>query len=60
MHQLADAIQMDTHNICSYKEVDKTYTGCNLKTMELFDCALIGAFVAIRSNQVYEINEKSL
>ena len=28
-----DAIQMGTHNICClYKEVDKKYTGCNLKT----------------------------
>ena len=25
-----DAIQMSTHNICLYKEVDKKYTGCNL------------------------------
>ena len=30
-----DAIQMGTHNICLYKEVDKNFTGCNLKTMEL-------------------------
>ena len=30
-----DAVQMDTHNICLYKEVDKKYTGCiNLKTMD--------------------------
>ena len=27
-----DAIQMGTHNICLYKEVDKKYIGCNLKT----------------------------
>ena len=40
LHQ-QDAIQMVTHNICLYKEVDKKYTGCNLKTMELLDCALI-------------------
>ena len=26
---LVDAIQMGTHNICPYKEVDKKYTGCN-------------------------------
>ena len=43
---------MGTHNICLYKEVDKNYTGCNLKTMELLDCALIGACVVIRSNMV--------
>ena len=28
------------YNICFYKEVDKKYTGCNLKTTELFDCVL--------------------
>ena len=37
-----DAIQMSTHNICLYKEVDKKYTGCNLKTTELRDCAYRG------------------
>ena len=47
-----DAIQMTTHNICLYKEVDKKYTGCNLKTTELLDCALIGVCVVIRSNTV--------
>ena len=26
-----DAIQMGTHNICLYKEVDKMYTGCSQK-----------------------------
>ena len=31
-----DAIQMGTHNICLYK-VDKKYTGCNLKTVELLE-----------------------
>ena len=29
-------IQMGIHNICLYKETDKKYTGCNLKTTELF------------------------
>ena len=38
LHWPVDAIQMDTHNICLYKEVDKKkYTGSNLKTMELLD-----------------------
>ena len=37
-----DAIQMGTHNLCIYKEVDKKYTGCNLKTTELLDCAYRG------------------
>ena len=32
LHRQVDAIQMSTHNICLYKEVDKKYTGCNLKT----------------------------
>ena len=48
-----DAIQMSTHNICLYKKVDKKYTGCNLKTTELLDCALIGVCAVIRSNTVY-------
>ena len=44
---------MGTHNICPYEEVDKNYTGCNLKTTELLECALIGACAVIRSNTVY-------
>ena len=43
---------MSTHNICLYEEVDKNYTGCNLKTAELPECALIGACAVIRSNTV--------
>ena len=43
---------MSTHNICLYKEVDIKYTGCNLKTMELLDYALIGVCAVIRSNTV--------
>ena len=42
LHRQVDSIQMSTHNICFYKEVDKKYTGCNLKTTKLLDCALIG------------------
>ena len=41
LHWQVNAIQMDTHNICLKKEVDKKYTGCNQKTMEVLDCALI-------------------
>ena len=41
---------MGTHNICLYKEVDKKYTGCSLKTMELLDSALIGVCAVIRSS----------
>ena len=52
LHQQVDAIQMGTHNIWLYKEVDKKFTGCNLKTMELLDCGLIGVCVVIRSNTV--------
>ena len=44
---------MGTHNICLYKEVDKKYTGCNLKTG--IDCALIRACGVIRSNMVYMV-----
>ena len=39
LHRQVDVIQMGTHNICFHKEVDKKYTGCHLKTMELLDCA---------------------
>ena len=46
------AVQMGIHNICLYKEADKKYTGYNLKTMELFDCALIGVCAVIRLNTV--------
>ena len=38
---------MSTHNICLYKEVDKKYTGCNLRTTEFLDCALIGICAVI-------------
>ena len=50
-----DAIQIRTHNICLYKDVDKKYTGCNLKTTEFLDCALIGVCAVIRSNTVFFI-----
>ena len=42
MHHQVNAIQMSTHKIWLYEEVDKRYTGCNLKTTEFLDCALIG------------------
>ena len=38
--------------MCLYKKVDKKYTGCNLKTMELLDCALIEVCAVIGSNTV--------
>ena len=44
---------MSTHNIYLYKEVERKYTCCNLKTTELLDCALIGVCVVIRSNTVF-------
>ena len=43
---------MGTHNICPYKEVDKNYTGCDLKTTELLVSTLIGLCVEIRKNTV--------
>ena len=43
---------MSTHKICLYEEVDKKYTGCNLKTTKLLDCVLIGVCAVIRSNMV--------
>ena len=52
MHQQVDAIQMGNHNICLCEEVDKKYIGCNMKTMELFDCALIEMCAINRSNTV--------
>ena len=55
LHRQVDAIQMGTHNICLYKEVDKKNTGCNLKTTELLDCAQIGVCAVIRSNTVLEL-----
>ena len=36
-----------------YKEVDKKYTGNNLKTTELLDCGPIRVCVVIRLNTVY-------
>ena len=42
---------MSTHNAFN-KEVDKKYTGYNLKTAELLDCELIGVCMVIRSNTV--------
>ena len=52
LHRLVDAIQMGIHNICLYKETDKKYAGCNLKTTESLACALIGVCAVIRSNTV--------
>ena len=43
---------MGTDNICLYTEVDKKYSGSNLKTTELLDCALIGIWAVIRVNMV--------
>ena len=42
-------------SIWLYKEVDKKYTGYNLKTMELLDCALVGVCAVIRSNMIIVI-----
>ena len=44
---------MVTHNVCLYKEADKKYTGCNLKTTKLLVCALIGVCAVIRLNRVF-------
>ena len=52
LHRQVDAIHMSTHNICLYKEVKKNYIGCNLKTTEFLDCALIRVCAVIRSNTV--------
>ena len=55
LHRQVDAIQMSTHNIFLDNEVDKKDTGCNLKTRELLDCALIGVCGVIRLNTVRKI-----
>ena len=52
LHRQVDAIQMGTHNICLYKDVDKKCTSCILKTTELLDSAFIGVCAVIRSNTV--------
>ena len=55
LHQQVHAIQMSTHKKCLYKEVDRNYTGCNLKTMKLLDCELIGLCAVIRLNTVSDL-----
>ena len=55
LHQLVIAVQMSTHNKCLYKEVDKKYSGCYLKTTEVLDCALIGLCAVGRSNKVHVV-----
>ena len=47
-YRRVDAIQMDTHNIYLYKEVDKKYTGCTLQATELLDYVLTGECAVIR------------
>ena len=51
LHLQVHVIQMGTH-ICLDKEADKKYTGCNLKTIELLDCALIWVCEVIQTNTV--------
>ena len=53
LHWQVNATQMGNHNICLYKEVNKKYTGCNLKITELLDRGLIIICAVIRSNKVY-------
>ena len=49
LHRQVDGIQMGTHNICLYKEVNKSTLAINnLKTMVWLDCALIGVCAVIR------------
>ena len=56
LHRQVDAIQMSSHNICLYEEVDKKYTVCHLETTELLGCALIGVCAVIRSNTVNPVS----
>ena len=39
---------------CAFIKNCTKYTGCNAKTMELLDCALIGVCAVIKSNAVFE------
>ena len=57
---LVNAIQIGADNICLYKEVYKKYTGFNLKTSELLDCALIGVCVVIKLNRAFFIEKNHL
>ena len=50
---------MGIHNICLYKEAGKKCTDCNLKTMELLDCVLIGVCAGIRLIPVMAIGVKT-
>ena len=51
VHPEVDAIQMGTHNICLYREIDKS-TLAVIWNLELLDCVLIGVWAVIRSNTV--------
>ena len=59
LHRQVDAIQMSTHNISLYKEVNKRYTDCHLKTTKFLDCVLIGVCAVIRSNTVNQRLDQS-
>ena len=56
LHRQVDAIQIGTHNICLYKNINKKYTGCNLTETGLHDCALIGVCAVIRSNMALKVS----
>ena len=45
--------------LCLYKEVDKKYTVCNLKTTELLNCVFIGVCAVIKSDSVYKFGSIS-
>ena len=48
---------MSIYVICFYKEVDK-YMGCNLKTVYLHDCALVGVCAVIKLNRISFLSKK--
>ena len=52
LHQPCWCSSNGYQDICLYTE-DKKYTGCNLKTVEWFDCVLIGVCTVIRLNTVF-------
>ena len=47
---------MSTHNISLYKEVNKRYTDCHLKTTKFLYYELIGVCAVIGSNTVFDLD----
>ena len=59
MGTYSNSIDQMMQFICLYKVVKK-YTGCNLKTTALLDCALTGVSAVMRSNTVTNMDPLSV